>query len=396
MNRRAGQIKRRGERRWLVSVFLGRDPDTGKRRYQAKMIHGTKKDAERYLTETLRRRDLGTLLEPAKMSLNAYLDRWLETAARPRVSARTFEDYTYLLAKHVRPKLGGRRFETVTPLDVQAVYTAMQARGLSARTVRVTHAVLSGAFKQAVAWRLLAHAPTVAVALPKMRRREMRALGPEEAERFCRACERHPMGLLFAFLLVTGMRPGEALALRWRDCDLRANRVHVTQTLERLRDGRWSFREPKTPKSRRAIPIPPSLTQKLAEYRAEQAKRRLLKGPEWQDHGLVFAGRNGQPLDQHNLGRGESCDRTGRRRQGPGPFKSIVRDAGIAGGLRIYDLRHSCATLLAAAGENPKVIAERLGHASTTLTNDTYSHVLPGMQERATAQLETILYGASA
>ena len=75
MSRRAGQIKRRGDRRWLVSVFLGRDPDTGKRRYQAKMIHGRKKDAERYLTETLRRRDLGTLLEPAKMSLNAYLDR---------------------------------------------------------------------------------------------------------------------------------------------------------------------------------------------------------------------------------------------------------------------------------------------------------------------------------
>jgi hypothetical protein len=156
MSRRAGKIKRRGDHRCLVSIFLGCDHVTGKRLYQAKTIRGTKKDAERYLTETLRQKDLGTLVEPVKMTLNSYLDRWLETAAKPRVGPRTFEDYTYLLAKHVRPELGPRRLDTITPLQIQAVYSGMLERGLSARTVRVAHNVLASALKQAVAWRLLA------------------------------------------------------------------------------------------------------------------------------------------------------------------------------------------------------------------------------------------------
>ena len=104
-----GQLIRRGERKWLVRIFLGSDPATGKRRYHNHMVHGPKKDAERYRTAAMRGRDLGTFVEPARMTLDAYLDKWLEEAAKPRVRSRTHEDYSWLLKAYVRPALGGRR-----------------------------------------------------------------------------------------------------------------------------------------------------------------------------------------------------------------------------------------------------------------------------------------------
>lgn len=242
--------------------------------------------------------------------------------------------------------------------------------------------MLRQALKQAVRWRLLPVNPAADVDLPKWKKREMRAMSPEEAERFRRACEGRPMGLLFSFLLATGLRPGEALGLRWRDCELEARQVRVTQTLVRLKSGAWEFRPPKTRTSRRTVPVPRSLARELLEHRRRQAARRLAKGPKWQDHDLVFSGLQGQPIDAHNLGTRY--------------FKAILKVARLSHELRVYDLRHSCATLLLAAGEHPKVVAERLGHATTTLTLDTYTHVLPGMQERATERLEEMLYGGSA
>ena len=141
----AGQIIPRGERTWLVRVFIGRDSATSKRQYQSKTIHGTKKDAQRYLTESLRDRDMGIVVEPETAGLGRYLDKWLETSAKPRLRDRTLNDYQKLLARYVRPELGGRPLAKIRPLEIQALYQGMQERGLSARTVRYTHAVLHSA-----------------------------------------------------------------------------------------------------------------------------------------------------------------------------------------------------------------------------------------------------------
>ena len=108
-----------------------------------------------------------------------------------------------------------------------------------------------------------------------------------------------------------------------------------------------------------------------------QAKQRLALGTQWKDHGLVFAAENGEPIHYSNF--------TARH------FKPILRAAGLAENIRLYDLRHTCATLLLMEGENPKVVSERLGHASITLTLDTYSHVLPTMQRQATNKLKSLV-----
>lgn len=130
----AGQIIKRGERTWLIRIFLGRDAN-GKQKFHHKTIHGTKRDADRYLVAVRREMDLGVFVEPAAMSINEYLDRWLRDAARPRVSRRTADGYAGLLERYVRGPLGHRQLDKLQPLDIQRVYGEMQARGLSARIV---------------------------------------------------------------------------------------------------------------------------------------------------------------------------------------------------------------------------------------------------------------------
>src|ERR1044071_997470 len=150
----AGQIIKRGERTWLIRIFLGRDANR-KQKFHHKTIHGTKRDADRYLTATRRGMDLRVFVEPSAMSVNEYFDRWLRDAARPRVSRRTADGYTGLLARYLRPPLGHKQLDKLQPLDIQTVYGRMQERGLSARVVRHAHSVLHNALKQAVKWGLL-------------------------------------------------------------------------------------------------------------------------------------------------------------------------------------------------------------------------------------------------
>lgn len=373
----AGQIIKRGENRWLVRIFQGRDA-AGKRMYFNRTINGTKRDAQKYLTASLRDKDLGVFVEPARVSLDDYLDRWLEAAARPRVSQRTADGYSGLLARYVRPKIGRRRLSDLQLLDIQKVYGEMQARGLSARVVRHAHSALHNALKQAVKWNIIARNPAGLVELPKVAHTERRVLSPDEAARFLDAADMMPHGLIFEFALLSGMRPEEYLALQWSDVCLQRGAAQVRRALVRHKKS-WSFEEPKTARSRRTVFLPAPLVGKLAAHKRQQAIGRLKLGAAWHAHDLVFCGEQGTPHTIPNL--------TYRY------FRPLLEKAELPR-IRLYDLRHSCATLLLSENEHPKVVSERLGHASVTLTLDTYSHVLPTMQQGATARLEKLLYAA--
>ena len=373
----AGQIISRGEKTWLVRVFLGRDSQTGKRKYHNKTVRGNRKDAQKYLNGVLRDLDLGTFVEPSSMTLNEYLDRWLETAAKARLSERVFADYKYLLDLYAREVIGGKRISDLRAMDIQLLYAAMQERGLSSRTVRYVNAVLSSALKQAVKWGVIARNPASLVELPKIQRKEMQALSTEDAVKFLKAAAEDRYSVLFTLALITGMRPEEYLGLQWKDIDLQNGVITVQRAvIERNKIG-WYFSEPKTTTSRRSIPIPQSLLQALTKHKHKQLEERLKAGAIYQDYDLVFATREGHPLLRRNIVRRH--------------FKPILKRAGLPESLRLYDLRHSCATLLLAANENPKVVGERLGHASIRMTMDVYSHVLPTMQRAASDKLELLL-----
>jgi integrase len=336
--RRSGQIVTRANNKHLVRVFLGTDEATGKRRYHSKTIRGTKNDAQRYLNGVLRDLDLGTFVEPTGETLNVYLDHWLEAAAKPRLRERTFEDYKGRLKLYVREPLGDIKLGNLRPLDIQKLYSAMQDRGLSSRVVRYTNAILSTALKQAVRWGKLIRNPADLVQLPKLTHKEMRALSSFEAGQFLAATADHRLSSLFKIALATGMRPEEYLALQWKDVELAQGTVIVQRALILRKGGGWYFDEPKTASARRTIPLPISLVKELKEHRRNQYEERLRIGSEWQANDLVFCTEIGTPLNISNLTK---------------IFKAALVKAKLPKTIRLYDLRHSCATLLLQAGENP-------------------------------------------
>jgi integrase len=375
----SGQIIRRGERRFLVRWFIGRD-GTGKRCYGSKTVHGTKKDAQAALREVMGNRDRGVVVESRRVSLGTYLDEWLEKAARGRLRPRTLDDYKEKLNRYVRPRLGALRLDRVTPLEIQGLVTELEGQGLSPATIRYAHAILSGALRQAVRWRLLAVNPASAVDLPRLKAREMQALGPDEAGRLRKALAGTRFEALFLVLLGTGLRPGEAFALRWEDVDLEAARVTVQRTLPKRRQrDPVTFEEPKTARSRRQVPLPPTLVAALRRHRARQAEERLAVGDAYAELGLVFATELGEPVNPRNVIRRH--------------FKPAVKRAKLPKTLRLYDLRHSFASLAMAAGAHVKTVSDRLGHASTRMTLDVYSHTLEPVEKDATDRIERTIFG---
>ena len=374
--RKRGQVITKGKNNHLVRVFLGTNAD-GRRRYHNKVIRGTKKEALQYQTSVLSDLDRGTFIEPSKETLNEYLDRWLNTSAAPRLRERTLRDYRSLLARYVRPVLGHKMLPAVMPLDIQDLYTSMLESGLSPRTIRYTHAVLSSALKQAVKWQLLPRNAAEYVDLPRQKRTEMYAMSKDEVASFLATAKEDRWGTLFLLAVTTGMRPGEYMGLQWKDVNLDEGMIHVNKSLVRNKS-EWRFDEPKTAKSRRTVKLAPTVVKSLRAHRSKQAAERLRAGIRYQDYDLVFATDTGQPLESHNLIKRH--------------FKPVLKQAGLQETIRLYDLRHTCATLLLAAGEHPKIVSEMLGHASIQLTLDTYSHVLPDMQQGAVAKLEDMLF----
>jgi integrase len=176
------------------------------------------------------------------------------------------------------------------------------------------------------------------------------------------------------------MRPEEYLGLRWNDVNLDSRIVTVRKVLVWIRHRGFKFAEPKTPKSRRSIPIPGDLVAKLKAHRRRQLEHRMHLGTAYADLNLVFANEIGNPIHYRNL--------TQRH------YEIILKAVDLhRDGFVLYSLRHTCATLLLAAGENPKVVSERPGHSTVRMTLDTYRHVLPDMQRSATEKLSKMIYG---
>lgn len=365
------------ERDGKIYALVSYRDSQGKRRQLWRRAE-SKSDAReiaRQLKEELRG---GTEPFEHTLTVDEFLDRWLKSQQKV-IGPRTYQDYIGVLRLHVRPVLGDKKLTSIKTIHIQDLIDRMQDKGLSSRTTRHMHEITCRAFKQAVKWRLLTTNPAASenVNLPKKERKEMKSLDPDQAYLFLNQCEKDKQGLIFELALLSGMRPEEYLALQWSDVDFTRHTLSIQRVLVWERwTKHWHFTEPKTPKSRRTIPLPAYFFQKLHDHRIKQAEHRLKLGEGYHNFNLVFANDVGNPVSLRNLERRH--------------FKPILVAAELPD-IRLYDLRHSCATLLLAAGENPKVVSERLGHASIVLTLDTYSHCLPTMQKSATDKLEGLL-----
>ena len=235
----------------------------------------------------------------------------------------------------------------------------MQDRGLSARTVQYTHAVLRRALKQSKRWGMVDRNVADDVDPPRLKREEIRPLDREQARRLLQTAEGDRLHALCVVAVTAGLRPGEMRALRWSDVDLEAGSLRINRALS---DG--EFAAPKTPRSCRKIELFNSARAALRAHRKCQLEERMKRAGLWQDHGLVFLSAVGMSLSHRNLVRS---------------FKALLKRAGLPTGTSLYDLRHTCATLLLNGNVHPKYVQELLGHASISQTLDTYSHVLKGM-----------------
>src|SRR5258708_3926403 len=372
MSRKVGQIIARGEHRWFVRVYLGRDRETSKRKYHNRTIYGPLRQAQAYLTRRLHERDLCRGVEGVQVTVDEFLDHWLKTAAKPKLREKTYRDYEAMLRRYIRPQVGPKIMSVLSPLDIQGAYQQMIDRGLADRTIRYVHAILRSALRQAIRWQLLLNDPTQGVQLPRQQNREMCVLATEQARAFLRIAVPTTYGPTFAMALTTGMRPSEYLALCWQDVDWDHGTVSVVRTLQR-NEGQWRFAETKRVRSRRVVKLQTWLLNLLKKMRREATGEGEFDRP---SPDLIFTTPRGEPITEDYLVKKH--------------FKPILRQAGLPD-IRLYDLRHTAATLALTVGIPPKVVSEQLGHASAAFTLDTYSHVLPHMQEEAAAKMEAAL-----
>lgn len=370
----AGQITKRGENTWYIRIFLGRD-SKGARKYFNKTIHGTKKQAQQFLNTKLTEKDMGILIVPSSLYLTEYMKKWLEEVAKPRVRENTFESYRSIFENYITNYLGTLKISEIQAYQVQKFYNQLEKKGLSSRTIRYTHTILSSALKQAVKWKILFQNPCDLCDLPKLVKKEKRVLNPDQARIFWNEAKQSKWFPLFILVIETGLRPSEYLGLQWKDLDFGKQTLSVRRTVVEREKGGFYFGETKTAKSRRNIPLSDDVIESLKTHRRNQLEARMKLGSEYQNLDLIFASEIGTPLQRRNVIKRH--------------YKPLLKKAGLPD-ITLYELRHTTATLLLSEGENPKIVSERLGHSSVVLTLDTYSHVLPTMQEEATAKLERI------
>ncbi len=375
-----GHIRQRGPRSWAIVLDLGRDA-AGRRRQKWHSIRGTRRDAERELARLLHEIHTGAYVEPSRMKLSDYLDRWLEDYARPNVSGKTFERYEEIVRLHLKPALGHHELSKLQPIHLARYYAQALASGrvkgkggLSARSVLHHHRVLHAALQQAVKWLLLPRNPAEAVDPPRPEHREMRALDEAATAELLRAASSSRLYLPVLLAVTTGLRRGEILGLRWQDIVFENSTLAVRQSLEQTRAG-LAFKQPKTSKGRRVVALPTITLEALNRERARQAEVKLALGGAYQDHDLVCARDDGLPWPPDTFSSA---------------FVGLVRRAGISV-VRFHDLRHTHATQLLRQGVHPKIVSERLGHATVGITLDVYSHVLPGMQAEAASKTDAAL-----
>lgn len=372
-----GYIQPRGKNTYRLRFTLGKRD--GKPVPYSETFHGLKRDAEARMVYLLAAHGRGELSSQSKITLQAYLSLWLNEMLCGSVSKRTFSDYGELIERYITPELGYLHLAKLSTMEVQGLYNSMRERGLSARTIRFTHCVLSKALKQAKAQGYVGRNVASLAQLPKQEAREMKAMTPDQVKKFLETAKTDRHYAMWHLVVATGLRPEEYLALRWDD--LRDGVLLVQRAVcYNRKGGGYYYKNPKTKKSNRAIPLTASTLHHLENHRAQQAIERADMGHRWQDEDLIFPSSVGKPFLLSNLHRRH--------------FKPILEAAELSSAFRVYDLRHTHASILLNQGSPLKDVSERLGHSSTKITSDTYWHTAPEAQVRASQVIEDEIFSA--
>lgn len=350
--------------------------ETVERRQRCQAGFRTRTEAEDALAEAITAERKGTAVSPEKMTVSEYLEQeWLPAIAST-VRQTTLASYTTHVKRHINPHLGKFPLTRLTGARINGLYAALRENGkvcghggLAPNSVRRVHATLHRAMHDAVRWGYLGRNPVESADPPKGpgdEKGEMKTWSAKELKAFLDATKETRLYPLWHMMAMTGLRRGEALALRWEDVDLKAGRLAVRRSLVPL-GAKVIVSEPKTRRGNRLIALDKTTVAALKKRRKEQLAERLAWEGAWEESGLVFTRENGSLIHPERVTKA---------------FASAVRKAGVPV-IRLHSLRHTHATLGLAAGIHPKIISERLGHSTVSLTLDIYSHAVPALSEEA-------------
>jgi integrase len=366
-----GNIYRRADGRWVARLHLGY---AGGRRMRKHYYGVTRREVADKLARA--KHDLNRGLPvglDGRQTLESFLHQWLRDVVKVSVRPSTYTSYELHVRRHIVPELGRVALTKLSAQQVQALLNRKLASGLSPRSVHHLRAVLRRALNQAMRWDLVPRNVATLVDPPRVPAREAPHLTPAQVQQLLTATRGDRLHALFTLTVATGLRQGEALALRWSDLDLEAGTVSVRHTLQRI-DGELRLVEPQSTRGRRTIPVPASVAVELRAHRLRQKEERIWMGSRWQEGDFVFTTTIGTPLDGSNV--------THR-------LQELLARAGLHR-IRFHDLRHTAASLMLQQGTPARVVMEILGHSQISLTLNTYSHVIPSLMGDAADRMDLV------
>lgn len=385
-----GHVRKRtlknGKVRWVAVVDIGKDLE-GKRKQQWSTFE-TRKEADAFIRDTIGRVETGSYVGPSKQTVGQWMMTWLDSIALS-VRPTTAVTYRMLAESHIIPRIGMKPLQALRSSDLDRLYSELSLGGrlsgekgspLSPRTVRYVHVTIHRALADAVRRKEIARNVADDASPPKLARAtDRRTWTATELRAFLEHVAGERLEAAYVVAANTGLRRGEVLGLRWRDVDLDAARLAISNTVVTVNYA-VQFSTPKTARGRRSVALDPMTVAALRAHRIRQANERQQLGlflPGAED--LLFSAVEGGPLHPAALSH---------------QFARLAKRAGLPA-IRFHDLRHTHATLALQAGIPAKVVSDRLGHSSVSITLDVYSHVIPGLQEDAAAKVAALVYGAS-
>jgi integrase len=339
-------------------------------RRKRRVVYAKTKAALVAKVQDLRARGGGSITPRADGTLASWISTWLDEC-KSNVSENVERNYRGIWENHVAPVLGAVKLDRFDIEDVERLYTTLRAKGMSAAMLNRVGVVMGGAINVAIRRQRYRKAnPFTLVAKPRVPKAQTRILEPDEVRAFLKAAEGDRFESLWIMLVLTGLRLGEALGLKWGDVDLKKLTIGVRRSLIEV-GGKLKIGATKNQSSRRLVTIGALGATTL------KSRRRVAEseGHAAEDD-FIFATVLGRPMERSNLRRSH--------------FEPIVARTKL-GHLRIHDLRHASASLALTQGVPLKVVAERLGHATVRMTADRYSHVIGELQAAAAGQIEAAL-----
>lgn len=370
------ELKKRGDT-WTYVVDVGRDPLTGKRKRKSKSGFKTKGECRTAASLILAELEKGTYFEIIDITFEDYMKRYFKSIEK-QVKPKTYGLYEYINRVHLIPNFGKMKLSKIKPLHIQEFYNKSLEK-LSNITVRHFHNVLNMAFNQAIRWQIINFNPCNSVDRPKIKKKQLNIWTTEQVQLCLNRIKQLSIYLPTLLAVSTGMREAEICGLTWNDIDMDNKIIYVKNQLQK-ENKKLVLTELKTYSSKRNISISDSIISILNSINDKQEENRTYFGDNYNENNYVVCKNNGDPYAPDYISRN---------------FARTLRDYKIAEQLnipiiRFHDLRHTHATILLRLGTNPKIVAERLGHSTISMTLDTYSHVLPSLQKEAATKLNDI------